>query len=297
MKFLDDVRKVYMEGEEDKDYLSMLDNIDDPVAVTNNLMNAQPRVKYKGYNYMRMSEIDRACPREWVIGYRKTQKVKDVARFANLVVMDLGSALHWWLQNTPTYFGDKRIGYWKCIACGNTRFGAPPTTACEVCGAKPSAFFYDEYMFRLKEPFRVVGKLDMILAIGGKYRAVEIKSHAGNRPIPQGAHISQLCGYIHYCQNDPNIPVPIDPSIGYLVYINKNFSYSQPILSYPIRPTKTVIEKLDSKVSAYTHGTITGELPLPLNDCVGSNWTSSRAKNCPMRTLCKKLYSEGITKI
>ena len=143
----------------------LLDAEGDPRKLSRTLIGMNDRVKTKGFAYMRMSELESVCPRECVIHNRNNHRVTDVANFASVVQMDQGSAMHWWVQNSETYFGNRRIGFWKCYACGDKYFGAPPTGPCMNCGAHQSAIFYEEYWFRLDTPALVTGKLDLILRV------------------------------------------------------------------------------------------------------------------------------------
>lgn len=303
MKFLDgDERTRLIRGETERTG-SVLDQITDPVQLTHNLMNTQGRQQRRYYKYMRLSEVDTACSREWVIGHLNDVWRPDNVHFASLCMMDMGTALHHWLQNYSPFLLDKLLGYWRCMACGNRRrFGHRPTEPCEFCGASHRATQYDEYMFRLENPFRVVGKMDAILRIDGKYRIGEIKSFAGTPQksnVPMGAHVSQLSGYMYFSQFDePDaLPVEIDREVGYLIYVSKQFNYREPIKTVPVRPTEKSLAPIIKKVGDFTEGVKNRTLPEALPKCIQSDFFGAPAKSCAMVERCKAYYNEGVENV
>jgi hypothetical protein len=246
---------------------------------------------------LRMSEIDSACIREWIIGNRLDGTAKKVFYFPTCIQLDLGSALHYHLQNSESYFGDSLYGFWYCLACGRRRrFGIRPTENCEYCGAKPKATVYDEYMFRLSgdAPVYVVGKIDLILKVDGKFRFGEIKTYSGDiKKFADGAHAMQLSGYIdfhRYDKSETKLPITIDRSVGYLIYVSKKQAGKDTVLSFPVRPTAASLTPVREKASAFTLGVREGILTEPLQPCINAKWEAGRAKTCPMSLHCKKLY-------
>jgi hypothetical protein len=275
---------------------SHLDSLTDPVELTSGVLNARGQVREKKYKWMRLSEIDGACAREWVLGHVQNATKIDRVAFASVCAMDMGSALHHWIQNRRTYFGSNIYGYWRCYACGNRRrFGVKPEEPCEFCSASPRATFYSEYMFRLNSPFRVVGKMDLIIRVGGKYRIVEIKTHGKDMPRAQGEHVAQLASYMYFSQFDADdaIPITIDRSVGYLVYFNKKFNYKAPVKTFPVKPTERFMKPLTDKAAAFTEGVNQGILPNTLGECSAGFWNNGRAKKCPSKESCQRLHESG----
>ena len=303
MKFIDDgVRKVRVsEGLKSLTSLDALDSVKDPKHLTSGIIDTKSQVRKKGYVSMRLSEVDRSCAREWVIGNLKGSHCYDRVTFPQICVMDLGSALHHWLQNSNVYFGKNLVGYWKCYACGNKRrFGVKPTKPCEFCSSSPRATFYSEYMFRLTSPFRVVGKIDAIIKVGDVFRFVEIKSYGKPMTGPVGDHVSQAASYMYFSQfdeSDTKLPIEIDRSVGYLMYFSKLFNYKAPVTTFPVRPTERLMKPIIKKVNDFTIGVNDGILPAALTACVSTGWNSGRAKKCDRATECKNYHTRGIERV
>lgn len=286
---------------EDNSSLSMtshLDTLKDPVQLTNGVLNAKGQSRQKKYKFLRLSEIDGACPREWTLGH-VTDAIKwDRVAFASVIAMDMGSALHHWVQNSKVYF-DGIIGFWRCHACGNKRrFGVRPTEPCEFCNSSPRATFYSEYMFRLQQPFRVVGKMDLIIKVGNVYRIVEIKTTSKEIEKPMGMHVAQLASYMYFSQfDDGGLPIKIDRSVGYLVYFNKMFNYKAPVKTFPVKPTERYMAPLIEKAGQFTEGVNAGVLPPTWDQCISGFWRSGPAKNCPVRDACQRYHQSGAVKM
>lgn len=304
MKFVKNVRKLRVDdaSPDVTSNLDVLDKVRDPVALTHSILNTGTEVRKRKYLYLRLSEIDGACAREWVIGQHRDTIRLDRVAFANVCAMELGSALHWWLQNNKTFFGDRLVGYWKCSACGSRRrFGVKPVDPCEFCGASHNATFYSEYMFRLDRPYRVVGKTDGILGVGsGVYRFAEIKSYGKPIDRPEGAHVAQLASYMWFSQfdeSDDKPPIEIDRSVGYLIYFSKMFNYRAPVKTFPVVVTERMIAPYRAKAEAYTTGVRDGVLPPVLTVCSRGQFATGRPVKCPVMDQCKDFYDRGIENI
>lgn len=278
--------------------LEVIDKIRNPDQLTNHLMNTDGRRKERKYKYLRISQIDGACPREWVIGNLLNLKSIDIARFTNVWQMDMGSALHWYVQNSERYFGMTIVGYWKCLACGRRRrFGVRPKEKCEYCGALPEATVYDEYMFRLTDPYRIVGKIDLILRVAKVYRFGEIKTVSKDVDNPDGSHAAQLACYTYFSQFDKDaLPIKIDRSVSYICYFNKLFNYRSPVKTFPISVTEPMIKPFKQIAGAITNGIKTRVLPEALKICRPS-FKATKAKGCAMRNYCKDFYDKGQVEI
>lgn len=187
----------------------------------------------------------------------------------------------------------------NCYACGNQRrFGVRPKEPCEFCGASPRATHYSEYMFRLQHPFRVVGKMDLIIKVGDVYRIVEIKTTGKEIDRPMGEHVAQLASYMYFSQFDEGgLPIKIDRSVGYLVYFNKMFNYRAPVKTFPVKPTQRFMAPLIEKATQFTEGVNLGILPPVLNACLASRWNSGPAKGCPVSDACQKYHRVGAIKM
>ncbi len=282
------------------------DNIQDPQILSSQLLNTKKSYRHKKYTHIRISEIGSFCPREYAIGFLTDSATESFIDFPLQQQFDLGSALHWYYQNKSKVFKDVLCGYFKCKACNNFRknkdstqyFGTKPDTDCETCGALKGATEYDEFMFRVDEPYRVVGKIDGVLMKDGVYRFIDFKSY-WQKPasgFPAGKDVAQLASYAYFYSLLPDemkFPVPIDTSTAYLHYISKKFSYGESLLTYPIKPTDKMITTIVDRVSQFTEAAKTGNVPKPFDPCVRSEFKTGKAKECGLASLCQQYYYEG----
>lgn len=307
MKFVspEGVRKVRVPVEEkhNSTFSEIVDQIKDPVSLTHNIINTQSQKRVRKFRSLRLSEIETACPRQWVIGHVRDIPSRQVIEFPRIAVMDMGSALHRWIQNSSVYFPDRLLGFWRCLSCGNRRrFGTKPDTPCEYCGASHRAAEYSEYQFRLPDtaPYSVVGKLDGIVQVGSKYRFIEIKTYGKPMERPDGAHIGQLASYMWFSKFDTSegrLPIEIDRSVGYLLYFSKMMNFKAPIKTFPVRLTEALIAPYREKAALFTEGIRRGTLPVAYLKCVASQWGAPPAKLCPTGNECRKLQEAGVANI
>jgi len=293
MDFLSE-RLRYLRPEDDPDAV-IVDKVSDPSKLTHLVMHTNAGAKQRGYRWLRLSELDGCCPREWVIGHVKDAQIVERPNWSVTCVREIGQAFHSWVQNNPFFFGDTLVGYWFCKACGKRRrFGVRPKERCEFCKALPNATVYDEYIFRIESPYRVVGKADAILRIGsGIHRFAEIKHVGRDVTSPLGKDVTQLASYIYFSQFDDSLPISIDRSVGYLIYFKKVFDFRTPVMTFQVKPTKDLIERIADKAERFTKGITTGELPPVLNVCETSEFMHTRAKNCQRSNDCKILRREN----
>lgn len=297
MKFLSDRSNDEMPSKE-----KILDSITDPTKLPHHLLdNYGGRRTERRYKSLRLSEIDGACAREWVLGHLLDLYYYQNVPIANLWQMNMGSILHWYIQNDPAFFGDRLVGWWKCRACGfNRRFGVRPKEPCEKCHAHPRVTEYEEYMFRLSKPYRVVGKIDLILRVSPRiYRYGEIKTCSKDMTSPDGAHVAQTASYNYFSRYDGSLPITIDRSKCYIFYFNKKFDFKGPVKTFTIKPTERLINPLKVKASMVTDGISRRTLPAPLNSCVAVNFSekSGRPKKCGIPKECKRHFESGINLI
>jgi len=295
----EDVPREEVEGTSIND-LEVLDSVKSLDKIPYHLLGASHgrRVTRK-YQSVRLSEVDGCCPREYVLGNLLNLQYVDHTRFSNLWQMDMGSAMHWHVQNSPSYFGDKIVGWWQCKACGRTRrFGVRPKEACEQCGAHPRVTEYKEYMFRLSDPYHVVGKIDLILRVAPRvYRYGEIKTCSEDKSGPDGSHVAQLASYTYFSRYDNQLPITIDRSKSYLFYFNKKFNWNTPVKAFIVKPTESLMKPITDKMSAITDGINTGSLLPPLQKCISGGFKKGRAKNCGISIECQKYFDRGITSV
>ena len=287
-----------------KKTVTTCDKVEDPKILSNQLLNTKKSFRLKKYNHIRISEIDSFCPREYAIGFQTQAAQKSFVDFPLQQQFDLGSAIHWWMQNKSKTF--RVWGFWKCLACGKPRltkygtkfFGTKPQTPCLNCGASHHATEYDEFYFRLDKPYRIVGKIDGVIEKDGVYRLVDFKSfwEQPKGGFPNGKAVAQLASYAHfynYVPEEDKFPVEIDTSTAYLHYISKKFSYSESILTYPVKKNSILLDIITKRVLSFTQAVENNTVPEPLEQCIRADWKSGRSKNCFLKDICKQYYQEG----
>jgi len=282
-----------------KSQREFLDNTRDPQVLTSHIVGDKPEVRDRPYGLMYLSQIDSVCPREYVIGNLQQGTKREVVSFPLRVIFNMGSALHSWVQNHPeVYFGVKNVlGFWYCMACQRTRrFGVKPFDSCEFCGASYQASVYKEYALRLPDK-GISGKTDLILKVGSKYRFAEMKFMAKDIESPIGSDVVQLSSYMYFSKFDPDgLPIDIDRSIGYLVYVSKMFNFRAPIKTFKVEPTERLMNPIIEKSRQFVVGMATSVLPEPKAACVRKNFYFAKNKTCPMLDPCKAHFLEGKNK-
>jgi len=212
------------------------------------------------------------------------------------LIFGMGDAFHKKAQNEPFLFGDRRCGWWECSACGAVLyFGFPPKRRCSKCGARAEAIRYKEHSLALTDPLVIFGHPDLFLTSihnpAALPRVSELKTMEGEMfeklkgPLIQ--HVWQVCTYVFGCKQDKSLPIKIDGSIGYIVYMSKrprkkNF----PVKMFEVNTRANVMRRVREKLKAYTVGVRKGELPEPLKVCVNKEFKNWEAKSCPAKRIC-----------
>lgn len=256
----------------------------------------------------RSSGIYKACARKHVFG-TKHELTEVVYRDASsIATMDLlGTAVHDYIQNDPQYFGDKRIGWWTCLACGaKLRFGPPIKGKCTGCGASNKAIKYEEHDFLLDDP-GVSGHPDMFLAIeGGRYVVLEFKtikpksnsSFLGFEDLvaPLISHEWQLQTYLWAMQQPASKPPITLERYGYVVYISKGHEFVHPWKWFRHDWNDDLMGRIHAKLDDYKRGCAEYPewLPNTLDVCTEANFVGSEPNKCPTKEYCKRFYEMGI---
>jgi len=287
-----------------KNTTATCDNVQDPKILSHQLLNTKKQPRFKKYNQVRISEIGTFCSREYALGFKTEAQQKSWVEFGLQQQFDLGSAIHWYLQNKSNVFNI--YGNWACRGCGQIRltkygtkyFGQKPKTKCLNCGASHQATEYSEFYFRLESPYRIVGKIDGVIKKDDVYRFVDFKSYfeVPKSGFPSAKDVAQLSAYAYFYNFAPEedkFPVQIDTNTSYLHYISKKFSYSESILTFPVSPSEKLLEVMKKKVRDFTISTEGGPLPEPLDPCVRNEFNAGRSKDCFMRDLCQQYYRDG----
>jgi hypothetical protein len=155
-------------------------------------------------------------------------------------------------------------------------------------------------MFRLSKPYRVVGKIDLILRVAPRvYRFGEIKTVSKDVENPDGAHVAQVLSYNFFSKYDDKLPITIDRSVAYIFYFNKIFNFKGTVKTFRIQPTDRNIGPLKAKARAITEGVDNRTLPDPLLPCIKTNFSknSGRARSCGIPGDCKKYFEMDTKKI
>jgi len=241
----------------------------------------------------RASSLYESCVRMLVIGTKNRVVRKSWDSLNDRMIFLIGHAVHYWAQNTPDLFGNRRRGWWRCSACGAIRqFGPPPTTKCEKCGARPEASIYAEHYFKLKDPFYVTGHSDMFIEKKkALFRVVELKTISGDAfsklRAPLVQHEWQVLTYLLGVAHDKTLPVSIDSRAGYIVYISKKFTTKEaPVKMFLIKKNPLIQQKIKEKLMLYKNAIDGGPLPPPKPSCLQSKFGNYEAKFCPVRKQC-----------
>jgi hypothetical protein len=153
-------------------------------------------------------------------------------------------------------------------------------------------------MFRLANPYHVVGKVDLILRVHPTvYRFAEVKTCSEDKAAPDGEHIAQIASYNYFSKFDNELPIEIDRSTCYIVYFNKKFNWRTPVKVFTIKPTEALIGPIKEKMSIITDGINNRRLVEPLQKCVTSKFKKGKAKTCGIAVECQKCYEQGIVQL
>jgi uncharacterized OB-fold protein len=279
--------------------LSEVDQSGDPAIVAAEHVELASVKDFQQITAPRASKLYSACMRQYVLGtINGTERVQWV-NFASKITFGIGRAVHYWLQNTPDIFGARRVGWWRCMACGKILyFGFPPKAKCSECGARKQAIIYHEHYLRITSPVSVTGHTDLFLQRKpGMYRVVEIKTMSKARFDPLIAPLIedewQLQTYMNFCSKpEGKIPVEIDPSVGYLLYVSKgHYRDKLPLKMFPVERSDDIIRQVNTKLKLYKDGleTYPDEVPPLHRDCRTKGMGCWTAKSCPTLNECKEV--------
>lgn len=278
--------------------LTDIEKSGNPEAITTQLIRVKDVSRPKRIIYPRASGIYKDCMRAYALGNLYKLKVNEYITFARQLTFDIGNAIHDWLQNSNDYFGEQRRGYWKCTSCNRlTYFSSPRKENCVNCGARPSAFRYEEALLILKEPYNISGHPDLFLEpehIKGTIRIMEFKTMEGEKfaalKAPLIEHVWQVNTYMWMCSEDPTIlPAKIDNKLAYITYIAKKEKRGMlPMKTFLIRKDEDVIDGIKKKLEVFNKAVKTRIPPTPLLECVKTGFNGWSSKYCPVREFCKK---------
>lgn len=270
----------------------------DPHVVAAEMVQISAPMSEREISWPRGSKLYDMCVRQNVIGTVEKSVVKEWSSVAGRVTFSIGNAIHYWFQNTGDIFGDKRRGWWRCLACRKVvGFGGPPAKKCRHCGAHPEAIIYHEHGIKLSgDPVFFTGHVDMFLARLDAIRVAEIKTIDGDKweklVAPLAMHEWQLQSYMWSLSLDKRFPIKFDPSVGYLAYVSKKQTTGKlPVKIYPVQRSEATINHIVHRLDAYKIGlrSYPDKLAPPHEDCARTNFSNYRAKSCPVRAKCVEL--------
>lgn len=247
----------------------------------------------------RASSLYDACLRMHVIACKSNQHYHSVEDTSpnTAITFGFGNAVHYMIQNTPNFFGDRRVGLWKCSACQNVLyFGRPPKNKCNKCGAHPNAIMYHEFGFQPRNPLYCTGHTDMFLHVDApKARPLEIKTIKDEAfddlVAPLASHEFQIQTYFVLGEKDPFLMNHVDNQKGYILYVGKKIRKdSMPYKMFHITRTKSSSKSVTDRLDIFKKGydQFPNNLPEPVNACSNSGFTSWKAKRCPCLGECKQ---------
>ena len=287
---------------ETKPQLSPLERTGDPQVVASSFVDLHATKEFKPIKAPRASSLYKACMRKHVIGTVLKLSEPDYAGgVRSKLIYGIGNSVHYWLQNSPDVFGNARVGWWKCQACGTVRyFGLPRNTACKKCGAKPEATIYYEHGISLTKPYIMTGHPDMFFKIvptdaQAVIRGAELKTMEGEAfdslVAPLIEHVWQSQTYMWACAYDKKLPVKVDKNVWLIFYITKRGRAKEfPLKCFPIVRDTLLIKRITDKLDSYQKGLVNypKNLPAPAVTCSRKNFTCWEAKSCVALDECRR---------
>lgn len=266
----------------------------DPALLAHDLLDinsVNEKIIYK--RSLRLSGIADVCVREKILGLRYGVLSANRIPVGMQVTYDIGNAVHEFLQNSGRYFGRRFLGNWRCSGCGEVIFGRRPVEKCKKCGALAGAFRYHEFSMCFPGGEPVTGHPDGFVEISpGDIRIIDFKTINGKDfnvlSTPPAKHVIQVNGYMHYMAMVEYLPVKINISGGFLLYINKQHSASFPFKAFYVPYDPMFISSICSKVNEFKRYLDSEDLPNMMKICSESKFSASRASLCPMKKVCSE---------
>ena len=288
------------------DFIDLPDTLDPEVFSLHNMGDGLiSREEGRVLTLPSASSLYDACMRMHVIATKSPNPVhkKRYPSVRSGIIFGVGDAVHYWIQNTPTVFGNSRVGWWECSACTRVLyFGKPPMKNCPHCDASTEAMRYKEHHMIVKPPYPMSGHPDLFLELtNGWIVIIEIKtiSSALFKALkgPDAVHEFQLLSYMFGMTKDETLPkIPkMTNKFGFVLYVSKedtgkgNF----PMRMYKVNFNSTRADRVKKRLSEYNSG-IEGyptAIPAPKKECLASRWGSYQAKTCPTKDACVRLHN------
>lgn len=220
----------------------------------------------------RVSSLVRMCPRQEVIRHRLKHEAVERIDHKLQRTFDIGSAVHWWLQNK--WFGPwgTLVGIWKCSSCAKTFKGVMPMKCC----TDQRDFVYEEFSLEDKN-YGITGHIDGVLATPD-LKALEIKTCnsmqyqmiTSKRKDAMEAHKDQLQLYMYLTGIKSGIVLYFEKDQSMI--FDFRYEYDQPRVD-------RILNTLQNTREAMRTGVLPPRELCPSKDC-------ARAKQCPVRAEC-----------
>ena len=291
-------RKLTSQSRVEKPVLSEIEKVGAPEAIASIYCHTEADSSQKPIGPPRASSIYDCCVRFHSIGFKCNYPEYRYVNVSSRVTFSLGNSIHTWIQNTPDVLGDKRTGWWRCQACRHTFWGTAPSGYCLSCGAPDLVLSYREHNLHTLEPYPSSGHPDMFIKVEDKYRVVEIKTIAGEAFdklfAPLVEHRWQIQHYMWGCSEDQQIPVEVDPLVGYILYVSKKPSWKTlPYKMFVEVKSNDILKKIKGKLKEFHSSLANPSYCAPLQECVDSDFTSTKAKWCSVKKYCAAFHEAG----
>lgn len=240
--------------------------------------------------YYRASGLAYVCPRQEVLQakYKVGTKIrKGCTEIANY---DVGSGMHYAMQNLILPKIGVIRGAWRCLECGKLH-GAwkagDPRPCYEVAIPRPDHCFHCNHKEFLFEEYHLVdsphgtgGHMDGILVLPGaaKPGLFELKSISQSgakkiRQVPQIEHVVQANVYMRMAGLT---------WAKILYWVKGVYSADKNLIEHHLEPDDEVWDGVLKMLGSIRHGMKTGELP----DRICAHRMGSTAQECPVLNQC-----------
>lgn len=240
--------------------------------------------------YYRASGLAYICPREEVLKARHglitrvRQPAEEIANY------DVGSGMHYAMQNIILPAIGVIRGAWRCLGCGHVHgareegktvyeVAIQRPDACSKCGYKE--FLYDEYFIEDKA-VGTGGHMDGLLVLprhegmGGFELKSISQASAKSKNIkncPQIEHVLQANAYMRMAGLK---------WLKLMYWIKGVYSIEKNLIQHHLEPDDAVWDSVRTTLYSIRKGMETGELP----DRVCAHRACARAQECPALTQC-----------
>ncbi len=280
-----------------------IDSIENPFRLATALLTYKhlSRTEVRKYPpYLRCSTIHSVCVREQILGWRLDKQVRSHVDSSLQMTFDIGNAVHFYIQNSKQYFGDKQIGYFECMACGHVVFGRKGRLQpCQNCKAHQRAFFYKEHHMSIRKPFRLSGHQDLFLEVSlGDVRIADIKTLKTDLwkklEEPYADHKIQVHGYMIGAEYDTKFPIKVRSDRALLIYVPKEMVKGLPFKAFHVRRDDSIVSMIVDELELFRDAYNDESIIPPLHQlCERSEFGNYQSRSCPVLNECRGLCNGG----